>query len=171
MEISTISNECGEQNFTNLINAGIVNVKTSEAVTDIDTMANAKQFLDNTFPLAKGSHKEVCSYVVYYQQLLMFFSDGSHTGLKDSGQFVALNGHKSEPEAILLNNNGTHVELSFDRGGKTGNKDQAHIDDVRLEGHEYWISLLNVEEKRIIESSQTSQVFTAKDGSEYPLKG
>ena len=74
MEISTISNEYGEQNFTDLINAGIVNVKTAEAVTDIDTMANAKHFLDNTFPLAKGSHKEGCSYVVYYQQLLMFFS-------------------------------------------------------------------------------------------------
>ena len=171
MDISTISSEYGEQNFTNLIYAGIVNVNTAKAVTDTDIMANAKQFLDNTFPLAKGSHKEVCSYVVYYQQLLMFFTDGTHTGLKNSGQFVALNGHKSEPEAILLNSNGTHVELSIDRGGKTGIKDQAHIDDVRLEGHEYWISLLNIEEKRIIENSQASQIFTAKDGSEYPLKG
>ncbi|NRB24797.1 malate synthase [Shewanella sp.] len=170
MDISTITNEYGEQNFTNLINAGIVNVKTA-AVTDADTMGIAKQFLDNTFPLARGSHKEVCSYLVYYQQLLMFFADGTHTGLKNSGQFVALNGHKSEPEAILLNSNGTHVELSFDRGGKTGINDQAHIDDVRLEGHEYWISLLNVEEMRIIGSSQASQMFTAKDGSEYPLKG
>ncbi|MEI6859787.1 MAG: malate synthase [Shewanella sp.] len=171
MDISTISNEYGEQNVTNLINAGMINVEMAATVTDTDTMADAKKFLDDKFPLAKGSHKEVCSYVVYYQHLLMFFTDGTHTGLRHSGQFVALNGYKSEPDAILLNSNGIHVELSFDRSGKTGIKDQANIDDIRIEGHEYWISLVNIEEKRIIENSQASQLFTAKNGSEYPLKG
>ncbi len=171
MDISTTSNEYSEQNFTNLINAGIVNLNKAEVVKKCDTIANAKQFLDSTFPLATGSHKDVRSYVVYYQQLLMFFADGTHTGLRDSGQFVALNGHKSEPEAILLKNNGTHVELSFDRCGETGIQDQAHIEDIRLEGHEYWISLLNIELKRDIKSSQASQLFTAKDGEDYLLKG
>lgn len=171
MDISTTSTEYSEQNFTNLINAGIINVNKTEVVKKCDTMSNAKQFLDSTFPLAKGSHKAVSSYVIYYQQLLMFFADGTSTGLREPGQFVALNGHKSDPEAILLRSNGTHVELSFDRGGQMGDKDLANIEDIRLEGHEYWISLLNIEDKRTINSPHSSPIFTAKDGSEYQLKG
>ncbi|WP_409419134.1 malate synthase G [Marinomonas sp. RS-M-Aa-14] len=96
-------------------------------------IAKAKDFLDDVFPLESGSHKDVISYVVYYHHLLAFFQDGSQIGLKQPCQLVAVNGQRSEPEAILLKNNGLHVEIQFDRNGKNGVKDPANINDILIE--------------------------------------
>lgn len=93
----------------------------------------AKDFLDRVFPLQRGSHHHVSSYLVYYQHLLAFFPDGSECGLQDPGQCVALCGHKDNPEAILLKNNGLHVELVFDRNGSIGRDDCAHLQDIVVE--------------------------------------
>jgi len=68
----------------------------------------AKEFLDEVFPLENGSHQDVSSYVVYYRHLLAFFEDGSQSGLKKPSKLVAVNGQRSEPEAVLLKNNGLH---------------------------------------------------------------
>lgn len=92
-----------------------------------------RDFLDEIFPLETGSHHNVSSYVVYYQHLLAFFADGGETGLQDPGQFVALNGHKENPESILLKNNGLHVELVFDRHGEVGKNDLANLQDIQIE--------------------------------------
>ncbi|MCK4710776.1 MAG: malate synthase G, partial [Gammaproteobacteria bacterium] len=93
----------------------------------------AKEFLDDIFPLSSGSHHDVTSYVVYFQNLLAFFPDGSSMGLTDPKQFVALCGHKSEPCSILLKNNGLHVEIQIDRSGFTGEKDLAGVNDIIVE--------------------------------------
>lgn len=93
----------------------------------------ARDFLDEVFPLETGSHHDVVSYVVFYQHLLAFFPDGTECGLKTPCQFVALTGHKSEPESILLKNNGLHVEIQFDKTGSNGAKDLAHIQDIVIE--------------------------------------
>ncbi|MGS0682889.1 malate synthase [Shewanella sp. 125m-7] len=169
MELSTINSTQVNQN-NNFIGADLVDVNVVEVATSNSTGPCAKTFLDAKFPLAKGSHKNACSYVVYYQQLLIFMADGTQTGLRQPKQFVALNGHKSEPTAILLNDNGTHVELTFDRKKENGCEDLANIKDIQLEGHEYWISLIDIE-KSVVASSMQDQLFTAKDGSDYILKG
>ncbi|WP_394183248.1 malate synthase G [Marinomonas posidonica] len=96
-------------------------------------IAKAKAFLDEVFPLENGSHQDVSSYVVYYHHLLAFFEDGSQSGLKQACQLVAVNGQRSEPEAILLRNNGLHVEIQFDRNGANGVKDKANINDILVE--------------------------------------
>ncbi len=93
----------------------------------------AKDLLDEHFPLAQGSHKDVKSYVVYYHHLLAFFDDGSQTGLATPCQFVALCGHKCDPESILLKHNKLHLEIVFDRSGSIGSTDKAGIQDMRLE--------------------------------------
>ncbi|BFM50984.1 malate synthase G [Marinomonas sp. THO17] len=93
----------------------------------------AKAFLDEVFPLENGSHQNVSSYVVYYHHLLAFFEDGSQSGLKQACQLVAVNGQRSEPEAILLRNHGLHVEIQFDRNGVNGAKDKANINDILVE--------------------------------------
>jgi malate synthase len=93
----------------------------------------AKRFLDENVPLAQGSHKDVKSYVVYYRHLLAFFADGSQSGLATPSQFVALCGHKCEPDAILLTHNDLHIELVIDRNGSIGKNDPANIQDIRLE--------------------------------------
>ena len=96
-------------------------------------IAKAKEFLDEVFPLETGSHKDVTSYVVYYHHLLAFFDDAHQSGLKQPSQLVAVNGQRSDPEAILLKNNGLHVEIQFDRNGKNGAKDKANINDILIE--------------------------------------
>ncbi|GAB3488823.1 malate synthase G [Marinomonas epiphytica] len=93
----------------------------------------SKALLDDIFPLDRGSHKEVTSYVVYYHHLLAFFKDGSKAGLQHPQQLVAVNGQRSEPESILLKNNGLHVEIQFDRNGPNGSRDQACINDIIIE--------------------------------------
>ncbi|MCB5160886.1 malate synthase G [Marinomonas algarum] len=96
-------------------------------------IAKAKAFLDETFPLETGSHQDVSSYMVYYNHLLAFFEDGSQAGLKQPNQLVGVNGQRSEPEAVLLKNNGLHVEIQFDRNGPNGSKDKANINDIVVE--------------------------------------
>ncbi len=93
----------------------------------------AKDFLDNTFPLSKGTHHDVSNYLVYYHHLLAIFKDGSSSGLKTSGQFVALAGSKNEPTSILLKNNGLHVEIRIDRSGSNGSDDTACVQDIIVE--------------------------------------
>ncbi|MCL1137396.1 malate synthase [Shewanella pneumatophori] len=168
MDISTINTTQVNQN-NNFIAADLVDVNAVNVTKQDATAPCAKEFLDAKFPLANGSHKNACSYVVYYQQLLVFMADGSQTGLKMPKQFVALNGHKSEPTAILLKDNGVHVELTFDRTKDNRDQELANINDIRLEGHEYWISLIDIE-RTVVASSMQEQVFTAKDGSDYLLK-
>lgn len=170
MDISTINSTQANQN-NHFIGAELVDVDLVEVAMSSDTAAPcAKEFLDAKFPLAKGSHKNACSYVVYYSQLLIFMADGTQTGLRFPKQFVALTGHKSEPSAILLKDRGTHVELSFDRKKANNGEDLANIKDIQLEGHEYWISLINVENTATTAVLQERE-FTAKDGSEYLVKG
>ncbi len=93
----------------------------------------AKDMLDNIFPLSQGSHKDVTTYLVYYNHLLAVFSDGSQSGLKTPNQCVALSGHKESPSSILLKNNHLHVELRFDANGAIGKHDPANINDIVME--------------------------------------
>ncbi len=51
----------------------------------------------------------------------------------DPEKFVGYRGHPRAPDAVLLRNNGLHVELVFDRTHPIGSRDQAGLADVRLE--------------------------------------
>jgi malate synthase len=113
--------------------AGLETNKGYNAARGEQVIAKAKAFLDDVFPLESGSHKDVSSYVVYYHHLLAFFDDGSQTGLKQPSQLVAVNGQRSDPEAVLLKNNGLHVEIHFDRNGQNGVKDKANMNDIVIE--------------------------------------
>lgn len=133
-------------------------------------MDYSKGFLDKTFPLARGSHKDVASYVVYYQQLLAFFQDGSTSGLKEPAQFIALIGHREAPEALLLQNEERHVELILNRRGLQGSQDPAGIDDIQLQTTTpdcHWFSLISG--RQISCRSRAEKSFTAKDGQPFQL--
>ncbi len=127
----------------------------------------SKGFLDKVFPLATGSHKDVCSYVVYYHHLLAFFADGSNSGLENPAQFVALAGSRDKPQSLLLSDNGRHVALTICRSGTQGCKDHAGIDDVQIELNDdqgrRWFSMMMGQASQ----SRRAQRFTAKDGSSY----
>lgn len=131
-------------------------------------MDYSKGFLDKTFPLAEGSHKDVVCYMVYFQHLLAFFGDGSKSGLQNPAQFVALSGHREAPESLVLVNEGRHVELVLNRHGCNGEKDCAGIDDIQLQAKqitEPWFSMLTG--KQVSKGCRSEKSFTAKDGGPY----
>jgi len=96
-------------------------------------IAWARRFLDEAVPLASGSHAHVRSYALKDGELAAALADGKTVGLKDPKQ---LRGHRASPEAptaILLVNNGLHIELLIDRAHPVGCDDAAGVADVVLE--------------------------------------
>ncbi|SEA80065.1 malate synthase [Alkalimonas amylolytica] len=126
-------------------------------------MAYSKGLLDKLFPLTEGSHRDVCQYEVYYQHLLAYFADGRKAGLQQPGQFVALCGRKSAPDAIVLMQDGRHVEISL---GHCEHSDAAGINDIQIELPEQqaWFSLVHGRQ-----FAATSKQFTAPDGEDYQI--
>ncbi|KAA8614041.1 malate synthase G [Salipiger aestuarii] len=91
-------------------------------------VARAKAFLDETFPVAGGQHAGADGYTVADGALLV-----GGKPLASPGQFAGYRGDATAPEAILLRNNGLHVELALDRDHSIGKTDSAGLADVVME--------------------------------------
>jgi malate synthase len=91
-------------------------------------VARARVFLDEAFPIDGASHADVRRYYVKDGALLV-----DDLPLVTPAKFVGYRGNPKAPDAILLRNNGLHVELVFDRAHFIGARDQALLADVQLE--------------------------------------
>ena len=91
-------------------------------------VARARVFLDEAFPVAGTSHADARRYHVKDGALLV-----DDLPLQDPAKFAGFRGNPRAPDAVLLRNNGLHVELVFDRAHFIGARDQAGLADVRLE--------------------------------------
>jgi malate synthase len=91
-------------------------------------VARVRVFLDEAFPIAGTSHADVRRYTVKDCALLV-----DDLPLVQPEKFAGYRGNPKAPDAILLRNNGLHVELVFDRAHFIGGRDQALLADVQLE--------------------------------------
>ena len=96
-------------------------------------IAFAKKFLDETFPLAAGSHADVTKYAVEGNALVVTLKDGSTTTVADAAKFVGYNGEVSAPTEVVLKNNGLHAIIQIDATSPIGQTDAAGVKDVVLE--------------------------------------
>ncbi|MCA3444539.1 MAG: malate synthase G [Rhodobacter sp.] len=91
-------------------------------------VARVRVFLDDAFPIAGGSHADARRYHIHNGALLI-----DDMPLMSPEKFVGYRGHPKAPDAVLLVNNGLHVDLVFDRTHPIGSRDQAGLADVLLE--------------------------------------
>ncbi|APX63095.1 malate synthase G [Acinetobacter schindleri] len=96
-------------------------------------IAFAKNFLDETFPLANGSHADATKYAVEGNALVVTLKDGSTTTVADASKFVGYNGEASAPTEVVLKNNGLHAIIQIDAASAIGQTDAAGVKDVVLE--------------------------------------
>ena len=96
-------------------------------------IAFARQVLDDTAPLASGSHKDSTGYKVEGGQLVVSLANGATTGLKDPSQFKGYQGDAAAPKSVLLQHNGLHLDIQIDRATPIGQTDAAGVSDLVLE--------------------------------------
>ena len=112
---------------------GATRTTTYNKIRGERVVARGRATLDETVPLAHGSHRDVVSYSVEGANLLVRLGDGTSTGLVRPPQFAGYQGDASTPSAVLLRNHGLHLEIKIDRSGSIGREDPAGIADIVLE--------------------------------------
>ncbi|MFP3925198.1 MULTISPECIES: malate synthase G [unclassified Pseudomonas] len=96
-------------------------------------IAFARALLDEAAPLATGSHVGAKAYAVDSGELLVTLADGSPSRLAQPEKYVGYQGEPRQPNAILLKNNGLHIEIQIDPASPIGGTDPAGIKDLLLE--------------------------------------
>ncbi|QPF36839.1 malate synthase G [Acinetobacter sp. TTH0-4] len=107
--------------------------KGYNAVRGDKVIAFAKNFLNENFPLAQGSHADATEYTVDHNKLVVTLKDATQTTLAHEAQFVGYNGEAAEPTEIVFKNNGLHVIIEIDATSPIGQTDAAGVKDLVLE--------------------------------------
>ncbi|MDT8465297.1 malate synthase G [Alcaligenes nematophilus] len=103
------------------------------AVRGAKVIAFGRQFLNDTIPLAQGSHDQATSYTIADGALRATLENGGTTGLKDASTLLGYRGQPDAPEAIVFLHNGLHFELQIDPNSPIGKTDPAGVKDIVLE--------------------------------------
>jgi malate synthase len=93
----------------------------------------ARNVLDRTAPLKKGSHVGSTGYAVKGGDLVVTLKDGTTSKLADKDQFVGFQGTASAPSSVLLQHNGLHLDIIINRATPIGKSDAAGVADLVLE--------------------------------------
>ncbi|MDH5205873.1 MAG: malate synthase G, partial [Hylemonella sp.] len=103
--------------------------KSYNPVRGAKVIEYARHVLDRVAPLLKGSHVDSTAYAVEGGKLVVTLKNGSRIGLAERHKFVGYQGGAAAPTAILLRNNGIHIEIQVDRSKPIGASDPAGVSD------------------------------------------
>jgi len=98
-------------------------------------VARAAQFLDESFPLAGASHRDVTGYHVVKDGERRSFAADTASGrvaLKDPAQFAGYGGTEARGE-LVLKHNGLHAILVIDPASPIGKDHAAGLSDIIVE--------------------------------------
>lgn len=95
-------------------------------------IAWGRDFLDKAVPLEGASHADVDRYTVFCGKLTAMVGEEKFH-LRDQRAYRGFIGEVHDPSAILLRNNGLHIELQIDPSTPIGREDKAGIKDIILE--------------------------------------
>ena len=104
------------------------NPKRGDAV-----IAFARNFLDQSIPLAQGSHRDVSAYRVEGGRLKAKLKDGGESSLQSPELFIGYNGQAEAPSSLLFLHNGLHIDILIDKNSPIGSQDPAGVKDIILE--------------------------------------
>ncbi len=96
-------------------------------------VAYAHRFLDAAAALDRCSFAQSVGYSVHNGELWIGCPDNSPARLADPRQFAGYQGPAEEPTAVLLVNQGLHIEIQIDRNHPIGRTSPAGVKDVLLE--------------------------------------
>ena len=96
-------------------------------------IAFARDFLDQSAPLAAGSHHDSTGYAVVDGALQVTLKDGSVSGLKHPAQLTGYQGDAAAPKSLLFAHHGIHFDLIIDRSTAIGASDAAGVSDLVME--------------------------------------
>ncbi len=96
-------------------------------------IAKGRELLDSAVPLAEGTHSDVVEYRCIQGDFSATLKTGVTTGLKEPSQFIGYIGSGQAPSALLLKNNGIHLELQIDPESFIGKTDTAGVKDIIVE--------------------------------------
>ncbi|MEZ0147872.1 MAG: malate synthase G [Candidatus Reddybacter sp.] len=103
------------------------------AVRGAKVVAYGRDLLDQSAPLASGSHHNAVAYYIENGALAVTLKSGDVVTLERVEQLLGYLGDAKKPESILLRNNGLHIEIQFDTSHYVGQDDAAGIKDLYLE--------------------------------------
>lgn len=93
----------------------------------------ARQWLDVIAPLEQGKHCDSTGYHIETGELIVSMQSGQQSRLKNPSQYSGYQGDVASPKAILLANNGLHIELQFDPNHPIGKTDPSGLKDLLVE--------------------------------------
>ncbi|MEM7322492.1 MAG: malate synthase G [Actinomycetota bacterium] len=96
-------------------------------------IAWGRRFLDDTVPLASGSHADATAYRVVDGAVVVELGDGGTAALAEPACFAGYTGDPAAPSSVLLEHNGLGIEIVVDPENNVGSDDAAGVADLVIE--------------------------------------
>ena len=93
----------------------------------------AKNFLDETIPLAEGSYQDVLGFEFVDGNIYAILPNALKTQLKNPAQYIGFRDDKNNAYSLLFKNNNLHFEIQIDPHHPIGQTDKASIKDILME--------------------------------------